>query len=151
MMTPSSSSISAQMGMIRVYCVMCIRLTTSIHLFSLCQDDLCMHAFNASTSSMLTICSQVYAGETFPTRFRASGHGISAAAGKVYDMNVGSFISLTILPPKCGALISSLVFNSLTNKIGTPNVLWSKSVSNLVVYRPLTLSSFLRCLCAWGP
>ena len=42
----------------------------------------------------------------FPTKFRASAHGMSAACGKA------------------GAIISALVFNSLTNSIGTPNVLW---------------------------
>jgi len=44
----------------------------------------------------------------FPTRFRASAHGISAAAGKA------------------GAIISALAFNSLSKDIGTPAVLWSK-------------------------
>ncbi|OCH84068.1 MFS general substrate transporter [Obba rivulosa] len=47
-----------------------------------------------------------YPAEVFPTRFRASAHGISAACGKA------------------GAIISALVFNSLTDSIGTPNVLW---------------------------
>ncbi|KAF8518837.1 MFS inorganic phosphate transporter [Hysterangium stoloniferum] len=48
----------------------------------------------------------LYPAEVFPTRFRATAHGISAASGKA------------------GAIISSLGFNALTNKIGTPNVLW---------------------------
>jgi len=47
-----------------------------------------------------------YPAEVFPTRYRATAHGISAASGKV------------------GAIISALVFNSLTATIGTPNVLW---------------------------
>ena len=47
-----------------------------------------------------------YPAEVFPTKFRASAHGMSAACGKA------------------GAIISALVFNSLTNSIGTPNVLW---------------------------
>ena len=47
-----------------------------------------------------------YPAEVFPTNFRASAHGMSAACGKA------------------GAIISALVFNSLTNSIGTPNVLW---------------------------
>jgi PHS family inorganic phosphate transporter-like MFS transporter len=47
-----------------------------------------------------------YPAEVFPTRFRAFAHGISAASGKV------------------GAIISALAFNSLTDKIGTPAVLW---------------------------
>ncbi|TFY68972.1 hypothetical protein EVJ58_g697 [Rhodofomes roseus] len=47
-----------------------------------------------------------YPAEVFPTKFRASAHGISAACGKA------------------GAIISALVFNSLTESIGTPNVLW---------------------------
>jgi MFS transporter, PHS family, inorganic phosphate transporter len=42
----------------------------------------------------------------FPTRFRAFGHGMSAASGKA------------------GAIISALVFNSLSKHIGTPAVLW---------------------------
>jgi PHS family inorganic phosphate transporter-like MFS transporter len=49
----------------------------------------------------------MYPAEVFPTRFRASAHGISAASGKL------------------GAIISSLGFNALTSSIGTPNVLWS--------------------------
>ncbi|KAJ7154322.1 inorganic phosphate transporter [Mycena crocata] len=56
--------------------------------------------FGANTT---TYC---YPAELFPTRFRASAHGLSAAAGKA------------------GAIISALAFNSLTDKIGTPNVLW---------------------------
>jgi len=48
----------------------------------------------------------VYPAEVFPTRFRASAHGMSAAAGKA------------------GAIISALGFNSLSTKIGTPGVLW---------------------------
>ncbi|KAH9915086.1 major facilitator superfamily domain-containing protein [Fomitopsis serialis] len=47
-----------------------------------------------------------YPAEVFPTKFRASAHGMSAACGKA------------------GAIISALVFNSLTDSIGTPNVLW---------------------------
>ena len=50
----------------------------------------------------------VYPAEVFPTRFKAFAHGMSAACGKV------------------GAIISALVFNTLTNSIGTPNVLWSE-------------------------
>jgi len=56
--------------------------------------------FGANTT---TYC---YPAEVFPTRFRAFAHGISAAAGKA------------------GAIISALVFNSLSKKIGTPAVLW---------------------------
>ncbi|KAG2047945.1 MFS general substrate transporter [Suillus hirtellus] len=47
-----------------------------------------------------------YPAEVFPTRYRAFAHGVSAACGKT------------------GAIISALVFNSLTDKIGTPAVLW---------------------------
>ncbi|KAJ8593050.1 MFS general substrate transporter [Rhizopogon salebrosus TDB-379] len=47
-----------------------------------------------------------YPAEVFPTRYRASAHGLSAACGKA------------------GAIISAFVFNSLTNSIGTPAVLW---------------------------
>ena len=43
----------------------------------------------------------------FPTKFKATAHGISAACGKA------------------GAIISALAFNSLSDKIGTPSVLWS--------------------------
>ncbi|KAF8922141.1 MFS general substrate transporter [Mucidula mucida] len=56
--------------------------------------------FGANTT---TYC---YPAELFPTRFRAFAHGISAASGKA------------------GAIISALAFNSLTEDIGTPNVLW---------------------------
>ncbi|THH07462.1 hypothetical protein EW145_g3370 [Phellinidium pouzarii] len=56
--------------------------------------------FGANTT---TYC---YPAEVFPTRFRAFAHGLSAAMGKV------------------GAIISALVFNTLTDTIGTPNVLW---------------------------
>ncbi|KAE9392304.1 phosphate transporter [Gymnopus androsaceus JB14] len=47
-----------------------------------------------------------YPAEVFPTRFRAFAHGISAACGKA------------------GAIISSLAFNSLSEAVGTPVVLW---------------------------
>jgi len=56
--------------------------------------------FGANTT---TYC---YPAELFPTRFRASAHGLSAAAGKA------------------GAIVSALAFNSLSKKIGTPAVLW---------------------------
>ena len=56
--------------------------------------------FGANTT---TYC---YPAEVFPTRFRASAHGLSAAAGKA------------------GAIISALVFNQLSKEIGTPAVLW---------------------------
>jgi hypothetical protein len=45
--------------------------------------------------------------KVFPTKYRAFAHGISAASGKV------------------GAIISALAFNSLSQYIGTPAVLWS--------------------------
>ncbi|KAI6018363.1 major facilitator superfamily domain-containing protein [Pisolithus marmoratus] len=47
-----------------------------------------------------------YPAEVFPTKYRASAHGVSAACGKA------------------GAIISALVFNTLTSSIGTPAVLW---------------------------
>ncbi|ETW82243.1 inorganic phosphate transporter [Heterobasidion irregulare TC 32-1] len=47
-----------------------------------------------------------YPAEVFPTRYRATAHGVSAACGKA------------------GAIIAALAFNSLSKKIGTPNVLW---------------------------
>ncbi|THH30919.1 hypothetical protein EUX98_g3238 [Antrodiella citrinella] len=47
-----------------------------------------------------------YPAELFPTKFRATAHGVSAAFGKA------------------GAIISALAFNSLSQKIGTPAVLW---------------------------
>ncbi|KAJ7656824.1 major facilitator superfamily domain-containing protein [Mycena polygramma] len=56
--------------------------------------------FGANTT---TYC---YPAEVFPTRFRASAHGLSAASGKA------------------GAIISALVFNTLSTKIGTDKVLW---------------------------
>ncbi|KAI9458464.1 major facilitator superfamily domain-containing protein [Boletus coccyginus] len=58
--------------------------------------------FNFGANST-TYC---YPAEVFPTKYRALAHGISAASGKV------------------GAIISALVFNTLTTTIGTPNVLW---------------------------
>ncbi|GJF00371.1 inorganic phosphate transporter [Phanerochaete sordida] len=48
----------------------------------------------------------IYPAEVFPTKFKATAHGVSAACGKA------------------GAIISALAFNQLTNSIGTPNVLW---------------------------
>ncbi|KAG8981551.1 hypothetical protein FRB90_007166 [Tulasnella sp. 427] len=48
----------------------------------------------------------IYPAEVFPTRFKAFAHGMSAACGKA------------------GAIISALVFNTLSKKIGTPSVLW---------------------------
>lgn len=48
----------------------------------------------------------LYPAEVFPTRYRSFAHGLSAAAGKA------------------GAIISSLGFNPLSKKIGTPAVLW---------------------------
>ncbi|KAF8956358.1 phosphate transporter [Flammula alnicola] len=56
--------------------------------------------FGANTT---TYC---YPAEVFPTRFRATAHGISTAAGK------------------CGAIISALAFNTLSKRIGTPAILW---------------------------
>ncbi|THH17380.1 hypothetical protein EW146_g3417 [Bondarzewia mesenterica] len=52
-----------------------------------------------------------YPAEVFPTRYRATAHGISAAWGKA------------------GAIISSLAFNTLSGKIGTPNVLWTVTLT----------------------
>jgi MFS transporter, PHS family, inorganic phosphate transporter len=43
----------------------------------------------------------------FPTRYRATAHGISAAAGK------------------SGAIVSALAFNALSLNVGVPAVLWS--------------------------
>ena len=48
----------------------------------------------------------LYPAEVFPTRYRAFAHGISAACGK------------------CGAIISALAFNALSEDVGTPVVLW---------------------------
>jgi len=56
--------------------------------------------FGANTT---TYC---YPAEVFPTKYRAFAHGISAASGKV------------------GAIISALAFNTLSQKVGTPAVLW---------------------------
>ena len=50
----------------------------------------------------------MYPAEVFPTKFRATAHGISAASGKA------------------GAIISSLAFNSLSKTLGTAKVLWSE-------------------------
>ena len=51
----------------------------------------------------------MYPAEVFPTKFRATAHGMSAACGKA------------------GAIISALAFNQLSQDIGTPAVLWSAS------------------------
>jgi len=56
--------------------------------------------FGANTTTF------VVAAESYPTRIRATAHGLSAACGK------------------CGAILSSLVFNQLKASIGTANVLW---------------------------
>jgi len=48
----------------------------------------------------------IYPSEVFPTRIRASAHGLSAACGKA------------------GAIVSSLAFNQLSKSIGIPNVMW---------------------------
>ncbi|KZT59377.1 MFS general substrate transporter [Calocera cornea HHB12733] len=56
--------------------------------------------FGANTTTF------IYPVEVFPTKFRATAHGISAACGK------------------CGAIAASFGFNSLVGPIGTANVLW---------------------------
>ncbi|EJU02959.1 MFS general substrate transporter [Dacryopinax primogenitus] len=56
--------------------------------------------FGANTTTFL------YPVEVFPTKYRATAHGISAACGK------------------CGAIAASFGFNSLVGPIGTANVLW---------------------------
>ncbi|KIM74205.1 hypothetical protein PILCRDRAFT_48161, partial [Piloderma croceum F 1598] len=58
--------------------------------------------FNFGANST-TYC---YPAELFPTRYRAFAHGISAASGKV------------------GAIISASAFSTLSNKVGTPAILW---------------------------
>lgn len=74
---------------------------------------------------------QCFPAEVFPTRFRASAHGMSAACGKA------------------GAIISALAFNSLSKKIGTPAVLWSASrlpfFFSFCPPLPLSLSSRSAC------
>ncbi|KAF5371016.1 hypothetical protein D9615_010016 [Tricholomella constricta] len=50
----------------------------------------------------------------FPTRYRATAHGISAASGKA------------------GAIVSALAFNTLSKQIGTPAVLWIFFGCNIV-------------------
>ena len=60
----------------------------------------------------------------FPTKFKATAHGISAACGKE------------------GAIISALAFNSLSKDIGTPAVLWSASFLH-------DRSGVLRLLTGW--
>ncbi|KZT59376.1 MFS general substrate transporter [Calocera cornea HHB12733] len=56
--------------------------------------------FGANTTTF------IYPIEVFPTKYRATAHGISAACGK------------------CGAIAASFGFNSLVGPIGTANVLW---------------------------
>lgn len=48
----------------------------------------------------------IYPAEVFPTRYRAFAHGISAGCGKA------------------GAILSTLVFNTLSKHVGTDKVLW---------------------------
>ncbi len=45
-------------------------------------------------------------GELYPSRVRGFAHGVSAATGKL------------------GAILSGVLFNYLSTKIGIPNVLW---------------------------
>ncbi|KAG6839952.1 hypothetical protein H0H87_012645, partial [Tephrocybe sp. NHM501043] len=52
--------------------------------------------------------------------YRATAHGISAAAGKA------------------GAIVSALAFNTLSKKIGTPAILWSERCVILLPFLPLT-------------
>ncbi|KAG6807989.1 hypothetical protein H0H92_005797 [Tricholoma furcatifolium] len=69
----------------------------------------------------------------FPTRYRATAHGISAAAGK------------------CGAIISALAFNVLSEDVGTPVVLWSKPMAFIInEYTKLTycIAVFFGCCIA---
>lgn len=68
----------------------------------------------------------VYPAEVFPTRYRASAHGISAACGKA------------------GAIISALGFNSLTDSIGTPAVLYSAFLLSFFLFPPSRVGS---CMC----
>ena len=62
--------------------------------------------------------TQMYPAEVFPTKFKATAHGISAACGKA------------------GAIISALAFNQLSESIGTPSVLWSKSLAPYLLSPP---------------
>ncbi|KAL0947359.1 hypothetical protein HGRIS_013476 [Hohenbuehelia grisea] len=52
----------------------------------------------------MTVC--IIPAELFPTKYRAFAYGISAATGKV------------------GAITSSIVFNRLSQDVGTPGILW---------------------------
>ncbi|KAI6110677.1 major facilitator superfamily domain-containing protein [Pisolithus croceorrhizus] len=65
--------------------------------------------FTSLNNASFIVCFallQCYPAEVFPTKYRATAHGMSAACGKA------------------GAIISALVFNTLTSSIGTPAVLW---------------------------
>ncbi|KAJ6518544.1 inorganic phosphate transporter [Mycena vulgaris] len=59
-----------------------------------------------SCFALLQLYDEMYPAEVFPTKFRASAHGMSAAAGKA------------------GAIISALTFNTLSESLGTDKVLW---------------------------
>ena len=75
-------------------------------------------------------CPQCYPAEVFPTRFRAFAHGISAACGKA------------------GAIISSLAFNSLSEAVGTPVVLWSTSIDHVSFLQLILFIVFFGCCIA---
>lgn len=53
-------------------------------------------------------------GELYPSRVRGFAHGVSAATGKL------------------GAILSGVLFNYLSTKIGIPNVLWIFFACNIL-------------------
>lgn len=99
------------------------RSCTSHYLFILAGRHMCVLLSSLSSLYFLDWTdvtspspSQCYPAEVFPTRFRASAHGLSAASGKA------------------GAIISALAFNALSESVGTPVVLWSESSLSLRCY-----------------
>lgn len=93
--------------------------------------DLC--AYISLRSSMIFLIytltdAQIYPAEVFPTRFKAFAHGMSAAAGKG------------------GAIISALVFNTLSQHKGTPTVLWIFVACCLAGAGALTLIVIALCV-----
>ncbi|KAF8184729.1 hypothetical protein BJ912DRAFT_1144505 [Pholiota molesta] len=95
----------------RLHCSAVITATNAFLLPSsppLCSDIALLGHCSAPPLLLYILCarSATPRAEVFPTRFRAFAHGISAAMGKV------------------GAIVSALAFNTLSQRIGTPAILW---------------------------
>lgn len=102
----SSSSISEQMRKSQPYH---IHSYTQLHMYSSEQPSYVLISQGLPVGTILTFV-QNYPAELFPTKFRATAHGISAACRKG------------------GAVVSAIGFqvNALSKDLGTPAVPWSK-------------------------